>query len=196
MRNLCYRFEMTMFQVRKDFSGMELSHLEGSSIYMDDTWISTNVSVGEEDVLDMKPSQESARNNTEYPTSPPGSPEQGISLPQTSDWHPVHVTTSTPLSKTSGRQTTGYSKASGGSVMTKSCQSKNFMCEICEYSSDNKSNLKRHISSVHNKERHRCPECSKLYASKFDLKQHVLQTILTKNLCVNFVQICSTAILL
>ena len=45
-----------MFQVRKDFSGMDLSPLEGSSVYMDDTWISMNVSVGEEDVLDMEPS--------------------------------------------------------------------------------------------------------------------------------------------
>ena len=45
-----------MFQVRKDFSGIDLSPLEGSSVYMDDTWIFMNVSVGEEDVLDMEPS--------------------------------------------------------------------------------------------------------------------------------------------
>ena len=54
-----------MFQVRNDFSGMELSPLEGSSVYMDDTWISMNVSVGEGRVLDMKPPQKSAVNNTE-----------------------------------------------------------------------------------------------------------------------------------
>ena len=57
-----------MFQVRNDFSGMELSPLEGSSVNMDDTWISwisMNVSVGEGDVLDMKPSQKSAGNNAE-----------------------------------------------------------------------------------------------------------------------------------
>ena len=41
-----------MFQVRNDFSGMELSPLDGSSVYMDDTWISMSVSVGEGDVLD------------------------------------------------------------------------------------------------------------------------------------------------
>ena len=54
-----------MFQVRNDFSGMEFSLLEGSSVYMDDTWISMNVSFGEGGVLDMEPSQKSAGNNTE-----------------------------------------------------------------------------------------------------------------------------------
>ena len=54
-----------MFQVHNDFSGMELSSLEGSSVYMDDTWISMNVSVGEGGVLDMEPSQKSGGNNTE-----------------------------------------------------------------------------------------------------------------------------------
>ena len=53
-----------MLQVRNNFSGMELSPLEGSSMYMDDTWISMNVSVGEGCVLDMEPSQKSAGNNT------------------------------------------------------------------------------------------------------------------------------------
>ena len=54
-----------MLQVRNDFSGMELSPSEGSSVYMDDTWISMNVSVGEGGVLDMEPSQKGAGNNTE-----------------------------------------------------------------------------------------------------------------------------------
>ena len=56
---------MTMFQVRNDFSGMELSPVECSSVYMDDTWISMNVSVGEGDVLGMEPSHKSTGNNTE-----------------------------------------------------------------------------------------------------------------------------------
>ena len=90
-----------MFQVRIDFCVMELSALEGSSVYMDDTWISVNVSVEGEDVLGIETVQKSDGNNAAArPTSSPDPPEEEMAIGPTQATYciPVPVTTSTPKS--------------------------------------------------------------------------------------------------
>ena len=51
---------------------------------------------------------------------------------------------------------------------------KPFKCDICDYICSFKSNLKRHIDSVHgNKEPCKCDICGYSYFQKGDLKKHI-----------------------
>ena len=51
---------------------------------------------------------------------------------------------------------------------------KPYQCDICEKSFTMKSDLRRHVATVHNKERpFQCPQCSKTFGQSGSLKTHV-----------------------
>ena len=50
-----------------------------------------------------------------------------------------------------------------------------YKCELCDFLTKTKSNLKSHVDYIHNKIMKKCEYCDKVYGSNANMKKHVLQ---------------------
>ena len=143
----CSRFVLIMFQVRYDV-GMDFS----ATHVFDETAISLNLSIEDDPIV-----------GDSY------SPLLATSAPQTSDNTGEESATSVPSVSS---QIFQPSKTSTPDVKKTKKRTEKYNCDICSYRCIYRSNLVRHIDSVHNNILHQCTECTKSYSSKYDLQQH------------------------